>query len=132
VSDENINMSKKELEVLMAQAVLESKVEDIEETIPRIFDSLKSLESKFSNIPLEIYNCRDEMDSKMKAYNHEQFITENELNMFENKLESMVTHEVGSLRHVIVKAKWIITGFLFAATFINYLISNTNIFNSTN
>lgn len=127
-NDKTIHLTPRELEMLQQQAVTSAKVTELTGMMPEIFTTLKALSVAISNIPMEIVNCRNKMDKDIKEYIHDTFITDDDLTIFETKLETKVTLEINKISQRINKASWVIGGFISAATVINYLITNTSIF----
>lgn len=125
--EKSMQITERELAREKEQAVIESKVDDIETMIPEIWSSLKSLDKAVSSIPMQIVSCRDEIEKEMRGYSHEQFITDRELNRFETKLEAKLSAQIFGIRGTINKASWILTGFITAATFFNYIVSHTEV-----
>lgn len=126
--DKTIHLTPRELEMLQQQAVTAAKVKELTQVMPEIFATLKALSASVANIPMEIVSCRNSMDKEMKEYMHNAFITEDDLAIFETKLETSVTLEMAKISQRINKASWVIGAFISAATFFNYLITNTNFF----
>lgn len=127
MNDAVIEITQRQLDSEKAQAVLGSKVKEFEKLLPEIFIRLTSLDKAVSHIPMQIVSCRDDMEENMNKYNHEKFITDRELSAFENKLEKQVTAELSKVTGKINKAIWVVSGFITAATFFNYIISHTTI-----
>lgn len=132
--EEKITMSPWELEKEREHAVIKEKLTSLEDMVPQIHASMRSLDAKVGDIPMEILACRDRMDKNMKDYMHSEFVTNVDLQMFESKLETQIGKDINnirtdlmSVRTMMWKATWIISGFISAGIFMTWLLSHTNI-----
>jgi len=117
-----------ELERIKRQAVMESKVDGMEKMLPEIFGSLKALNKSVDKIPLEIVNCRDDLERDIKTYTHNGFVTGAELKTFETKLEGKMNSSFHSLNAKISRGGWILSGFIAASSVFSFLLTKTSLF----
>lgn len=102
-------------------AVLESKMDDIENFVPEIFATLKALTQSVTKIPadvsMEIITCRDKMDEDVKRYIHDNFVDRVEMSEMETRIERKIS-----------RASWTISAFILAYGFYDFLSNHTNFF----
>lgn len=133
-TEDKVIMTRWEIEKEREHAVISEKLKQMESLIPKVFASLEVLEKAVTQIPIDIIDCRDRMDSKLKSYMHDEFITATELNKFEAKLESDISAkmadmkvDIAGIKQMVWKATWILSGFISSAMVIFWILSNTNI-----
>lgn len=129
-----ITMTAWELEKEREHAVIKSKLDGIENLVPELFQNIKQLTKSVTEIPVEIINCRNEVDKEMKQYMHDEFVTAADLQKAETKIEARIGVEmkkmgidITSLKQMIWRATWIVSGFITAGVTIFWILSHTNI-----
>ena len=113
-----------EIKQIKEQAVLTADVGDLKATIPELFAAIKAINRSIVAIPIQITECRNDMDKEIKKYMHDRFLTEGDLNAFEKKVEI----KIDAVGTKVNKATWVVSGFITAAMFITWLMKYTDIF----
>lgn len=133
-SQDKITLTRWELEKEIEHGVMREQIASHEKLIPEIFAAIKSTNVSMSNIPLEIVRCRDEMEKDIKNYMHSGFITDNDLQKFETKLEDRMRVEMQTMNELMNKVMsrvnqgtWIITGAVLAGAAVVWILTKTNI-----
>lgn len=119
-------ISDTELELVKEQAVQQARIDEIEKYVPEIFANLKLLNKNVNDIPLSILRCKTDFDSEMKAYMHDKFITDIDLNTLETKLEKHVDNEVRQVTKRVDRVGWLVSGFITAGVFIMWYLKIIN------
>ena len=126
-SDENVTMSRWELEKEREHAVISAKLKQLDELIPQVHEAMKKLDDKVSSIPMDILTCKETMERSQRQYMHNEFVTTTELKLFESKLEKSISEDFASVNRKIGRASWVVSGFIMAATGIFYILSHSNL-----
>lgn len=121
-----MEISDTELELVRQQAVQQSRIDEVEKYIPEIFASLKQMNKNVNDIPLSILRCKTDFDVELKAYMHDKFIMEGDLNKLEQKLEKHVDLEVRGVAKRVDRVGWLVSGFITAGVFIMWYLKIIN------
>ena len=113
-----------EIKAIKEQAVLVAEVGDLKATIPEIFAAIKAQNKALTAIPIQITECRDDMDREIKNYMHGRFLTEADLRKFERQVEI----KVDKVSDQVNRATWIVSGFISAGIFIMWVMKYTDLF----
>lgn len=116
--------TKEDIERIKEQAVITAEVGELKATLPEIFSALKVINKNMADMPLQLMECKGEVDREIKDYMHDRFLTEKDLMKFEHHVES----KIETVSNQVNKATWIISGFISAGIFIIWLMNYTNLF----
>lgn len=134
MSDDTVTMTRWQLTKEREHAVMAAKIESHEKIMPEVFASIKSINVQISKIPLEMVSYREEMEKDIKQYLHDGFITANDLQKFEVRMEKRVSGDMEKVTQLmnqvmsrVNRMAWIISGAMLAGAVIFWILTNTNI-----